>query len=208
MKPKIFSCQKVILQKFLESGMSRDAVEQKTKISRNLFSKLLHSDSPITFTTAQKLVKFFGADAIKQDKHEAVFYTGDLRLKLYPAKMDAGKFLLLAEIDGGKKFCVIADSRHFINQINNLMYEVFSGDYETITATNGIAENGAMVVVNRDGEILTLNKLPQELAKDVASFIADVATAIKDTDAESEIEYQYSKVDAVLAESKAVVGEV
>lgn len=205
MKPKIFSCQQVILQKFLESGMSRDAVVEKTKINRNIFSKLLHSDSAITFSTAQKLVKFFGKDAIKQDKNEMVFYA-DFRLKLYPAKMDAGKFLLLAEIDGGKKFCVIADSRHYISQITNFMYEVFSGDYGTITASSGIAENGAMVVVNRDGEILTLNKLPKELAQDVTNFIVDVATEIKDTDAEREIEYQYSKVDAVLDESKAIVG--
>lgn len=208
MKPKIFSCQKIILQKYLESGMSRDAITTATGINRNVFTKLLHSDSPITFVTAQKLVKFFGKDAIKQDKTEMAFYPADLRLKLYPAKMDAGKFLLLAEIDGGKKFCVFADSRHYISQITKFMYEVFSDDYETITATNGIAENGAMVLVDRDGAILTLNKLPQELAKDVANFIADVAMEIKDTDAESEIEYQYSKIDAVLDESKAVVGQV
>lgn len=206
MKPKIFSCQQVILQKFLESGMSRDAVIAETGINRNVFSKLLHSDSPITFVTAQKVVKFFGKDAIKQDKNELVFYPADLRLKFYSAKMDAGKFLLLAEIDGGKKFCVIADSRHYISQITNFMYDVFSGDYVTITATSGIAENGAMVVVNRDGEILTLNKLPKGLAQDVANLIVDVATAIKDTDAEQEMEYQYSKIDAALDESKAIVG--
>lgn len=59
----------VILKAFLNSGKSRQDIEDESGIKKCKFSKLMSRDMPINYSTAQKLIRLFGYDAVIVAEH-------------------------------------------------------------------------------------------------------------------------------------------